>query len=169
MAGTAVLGAPRARPPLYTPDQQARRDASPWTVVQAVLAPLQLLVCLGSIVLAARFLATGDGWGWAAGSVALKTALLYLIMVTGSIWEHEVFGKWLFAEAFFWEDVVSFIVIALHTAYLAGWLVAAWAPTTLATLALVAYGVYLINAGQFLWKLRLARRDRAALSAGGTP
>lgn len=161
MAGTAVLGAPRARPPLYTPDQQARRDASPWTVVQGVLAPVQLLVCLGSIVLVGRYLATGEGWTWAAGSVALKTALLYLIMVTGSIWEHEVFGKWLFAEAFFWEDVVSFVVIGLHTIYLVGWLVAGWSQPALATLALVAYGVYLVNAAQFLWKLRLARRHRA--------
>lgn len=166
MAGTAVLGAPRARPPLYTPEQQARRDASPWTVVQGVLAPLQLLVCLGSIVLVGRFLATGEGWGWAAGSVALKTALLYLIMVTGSIWEHEVFGKWLFAEAFFWEDVVSFVVIGLHTVYLFGWLVAAWPATTLAALALVAYGVYLVNAAQFLWKLRQARRSRGTPAAG---
>jgi 3-vinyl bacteriochlorophyllide hydratase len=160
MAGTAVLGAPRARRALYTPDQQARRDASPWTVVQGVLAPLQLLVCLGSIALVGRYLATGDGWVLAAGSVALKTALLYLIMVTGSIWEREVFGVWLFAEPFFWEDAVSFVVIGLHTAYLLGWLVLGWSTTHLATLALVAYAVYLVNAAQFLHKLRLARRDR---------
>ncbi len=52
-------------------------------------------------------------------SIVVKTALLYTIMVTGAIWEKEVFGQYLFAPAFFWEDVFSFVVIALHTAYLA--------------------------------------------------
>jgi hypothetical protein len=44
--------------------------------------------------------------------------LLYTIMVTGCIWEKVVFGCWLFAPAFFWEDVFSMLVLALHTAYL---------------------------------------------------
>ena len=40
-------------------------------------------------------------------------------MITGSIWEKDVFGRYLFAPAFFWEDVFSMLVLALHTAYLA--------------------------------------------------
>ena len=36
-------------PQLYTPDQKIRRDKSVWTMVQAVLAPLQFLVCFISI------------------------------------------------------------------------------------------------------------------------
>jgi 3-vinyl bacteriochlorophyllide hydratase len=39
-------------------------------------------------------------------------------MITGSIWEKVVFGKYLFARPFFWEDVFSMLVLALHTAYL---------------------------------------------------
>jgi 3-vinyl bacteriochlorophyllide hydratase len=159
MAGTATT-APHVRgTPLYTPEQRRRRDASRWTVVQGVLAPVQLLVCLGSIVLVARYLATGDGWALAAASVVLKTLLLYAIMVTGSLWEHDVYGQYLFAPAFFWEDVVSFVVLALHTAYLAAWSFAWLAPRELALLALAAYATYLVNAAQFLWKLRMARRD----------
>lgn len=159
MAGTATT-APHARgTPLYTPDQRRRRDASRWTVVQGVLAPVQLLVCLGSIALVARYLATGDGWALAAASVVLKTVLLYTIMVTGSLWEHDVYGQYLFAPAFFWEDVVSCVVLALHTAYLAAWAFAWLAPRELALLALAAYATYLVNAAQFLWKLRMARRD----------
>jgi CO/xanthine dehydrogenase Mo-binding subunit len=38
-------------------------------------------------------------------------------MLTGCIWEKVVFGKYLFADAFFWEDVVSMGVIFLHLAY----------------------------------------------------
>ncbi|HET9134954.1 MAG TPA: 2-vinyl bacteriochlorophyllide hydratase [Gemmatimonadales bacterium] len=160
------MARPTRSTPLYTPEQRRRRDASRWTVVQGVLAPLQLLVCLGSAILVARYLGTGAGWGVAAMSVALKTALLYLIMITGAIWEHDVFGQYLFAPAFFWEDVVSFVVLALHTAYLAAWGLGLAAPRTLAILALVAYAAYAANAAQFLWKLRLARRDAMALPEG---
>lgn len=152
--------------PLYTPEQRRRRDASRWTVAQGVLAPLQLLVCLGSAFLVARYLASGTGWGLASLSVLLKTLLLYLIMVTGAIWEHDVFGQYLFAPAFFWEDVVSFGVLALHTAYLTAWGFGLAAPRTLAVLALVAYAAYAVNAAQFLWKLRLARRDAVTVPEG---
>jgi 3-vinyl bacteriochlorophyllide hydratase len=90
-------------------------------------------------------------------SIIAKTALLYLIMVTGAIWEKIVFGQWLFAPAFFWEDVFSFFVIALHTIYLYGLITGAIAPDTLIVIVLAAYAAYVINAGQFLWKLRMAR------------
>ena len=106
------------RQPLYTADERQRRDASPWTLVQGVLAPLQFLVFLVSLVLVLRYLATGEGVAAATVSVVVKTLVLYTIMVTGSIWEKVVFGRYLFAPAFFWEDVVSMLVLALHTAYL---------------------------------------------------
>ena len=35
-------------------------------------------------------------------------------MITGAVWEKVVFGQYLFAPAFLWEDVFSFAVIALH-------------------------------------------------------
>ena len=104
--------------PLYSPTERRRRDASPWTVVQGVLAALQFLVFLVSLVLVVRYLLTGEGFVLATVSIVLKTIVLYVIMITGSIWEHDVFGKWLFAPSFFWEDVVSMLVLALHTAYL---------------------------------------------------
>jgi 3-vinyl bacteriochlorophyllide hydratase len=148
--------------PLYTPDQRRRRDASVWTLVQGVLAPLQFLVFLISLVLVLRYLATGDGLTAATVSVVVKTLVLYTIMVTGSIWEKDVFGVWLFAEPFYWEDVLSMLVLALHTAYL----VALWqgllGPQGLMVLALAAYASYVINAGQFLLKLRAARLQAAS-------
>ena len=145
---------------LYTDAERRRRDSSPWTLVQAVLAPLQFLVFLVSLVLVVRTLATGEGAFAANVSVILKTMLLYTIMVTGSLWEKDVFGKYLFAPAFFWEDAVSFIVIALHTAYLVCLLSGVLTDTGLLILALVAYTAYVINAAQFLLKLRAARLER---------
>ena len=120
-----------ARAPLYTPAQRARRDATRWTLVQGVLAPVQFVACLVSVALIVRALLTGEGLWLANASVVVKTALLLLIMVTGAAWEKVVFGRWLFAPAFFWEDVVSMGVIALHLLYVAA-LVGGWlAPTPL--------------------------------------
>jgi 3-vinyl bacteriochlorophyllide hydratase len=153
---------PPQRKGLYTPEERVRRDASRWTLVQGVLAPLQFVVMIGSAVLLVRFLVTGEGLVAAEASVVIKTALLYLIMVTGSIWEKEVFGKWLFAPAFFWEDVVSMGVIALHTWYLIGLFSGGMSATALAWLALVAYAAYAVNAVQFVLKLRAARLQERA-------
>lgn len=155
--------------PLYTPEQRRRRDASRWTLVQGVLAPLQLLVMLVSAWLVVRHLATGDGWTATALSVVAKTALLYTIMVTGAVWEKEVFGRWLFAPAFFWEDVVSIGVIVLHTVYLAGLAVPFLSPREMSWLALAAYAAYVANAAQFLLKLRAARRQERLDAAPAGP
>ena len=144
---------------LYTPEQRARRDASRWTVVQGVLAPLQFLVFLVSLLLVLNFLSTGEGFGAATASVVIKTAVLYTIMVTGAIWEKVVFGQYLFAPAFYWEDVVSMLVIALHTAYLLAWFFGLLPPASQMMLALAAYAAYVVNAAQFLIKLRRARLE----------
>ncbi len=156
-SGSAV----RSQQGLYTPEQRARRDATVWTTVQAVLAPLQFAVFLVSVGLVLRYLWTGAGYEAATVSIVLKTGVLYTIMITGAIWEKVVFGQYLLAPAFFWEDVVSFAVIALHTLYLAGLFAGFLAPDMLIAVALLAYAVYLLNAAQFLWKLRQARLQSA--------
>ena len=93
MWGRRAAGAPRRRAPLYTPAERQRRDASVWTLVQGVLAPLQFLVFLVSLALVLRYLLTGEGYALANASVVFKTLVLYTIMVTGSIWEKVVFGR----------------------------------------------------------------------------
>lgn len=166
MGNTCAIGDPatgRSRPsraPLYTAEQLRRRNETPWTLVQGVLAPLQFLVFLCSAALIGRYMLFGVGLYAAMASVVVKTLVLYVIMITGAIWEREVFGCYLFARPFFWEDVVSFVVLALHTSYLVvvafGWL------DTRAQLglALSAYLAYVVNATQFVLKLRAARLVR---------
>lgn len=165
-------GASRARStaqslrPLYTPEQRIRRDATKWTLVQGILAPVQFAVFLISLALVLRCLFTGEGFAVAAASIVVKTLVLYAIMITGSIWEREVFGCYLFASAFFWEDVFSFLVLALHTAYLIALFAELGNPRQQMLLALAAYASYFVNATQFVLKLRAARRDeRSALTA----
>ncbi len=154
---------PKDRParPLYTQAERHRRDTSPWTLVQGVLAPLQFAIFLVSLVLVLRALATREGLLAAEISVVVKTLALYAIMITGSIWEKAVFGRFLFAPAFFWEDVVSMLVLALHTAYLAALATGALGGEALLVLALAAYATYVVNAGQFVLKLRAARLQGA--------
>lgn len=150
-----------ARTPLYTPEERVRRDQSIWTLVQGILAPLQFLAFAVSVVLVLRFVMTGEGYVAATISILVKTGFLYVIMVTGAIWEKVVFGQYLLAPAFFWEDVFSFAVIALHTAYIIALLTGALTPLEQMFLALAAYVTYAINAAQFIYKLRLARLDQA--------
>jgi 3-vinyl bacteriochlorophyllide hydratase len=153
--------------PLYTPEEQRRRDETPWTLVQGLLAPFQFLVFLVSLVLVLRCLFTGEGAFAADLSVIAKTLTLYTIMVTGSIWEKVVFGKWLFAPAFFWEDVVSMLVIALHTAYLVMLLGKLGTIEARLIIVLAAYFTYVINAAQFVLKLRAARLQAKATGQVG--
>ncbi len=162
----AALSQPVSHAPLYTPAERARRDSSVWTLVQGVLAPLQFLVFLVSVVLVLRALIVGEGHELAAVSVVVKTLALYAIMVTGSIWEKVVFGRWLFAPAFFWEDVVSMGVIALHTLYVAAYYFQWGTPNEQLIIALAAYVAYVVNAAQFLWKLRVARLEARSDVAG---
>ena len=153
---------------LYSPEERLRRDESPWTLVQGLLAPLQFLIFLVSLLLVLRYLMTGEGALAADISIVAKTLALYAIMITGSIWEKEVFGKWLFARPFFWEDVFSMVVIALHTAYLAMLIGGLGSIEQRLLVALAAYATYVVNAGQFLLKLRAARLEdpRNAVAPG---
>jgi 3-vinyl bacteriochlorophyllide hydratase len=163
---SSVPSAAQRLKPLYTSEQRARRDATRWTLVQGILAPIQFVVFLISLVLVVRYLVGGEGLGIAIASIVAKTLLLYAIMITGSIWEREVFGCYLFAPAFFWEDVFSFLVLGLHTAYLVALLAGLGNAHQQMLIALAAYASYFINATQFVLKLRAARRDeRIVLSS----
>ena len=150
--------------PLYTAEQKRLRDGSVWTLVQGVLAPVQFVVFLVSLGLVLRYLATGEGQAAATISIVIKTLTLYTIMITGAIWEKVVFGVYLFAEGFYWEDMVSMLVLALHTAYLVALSYDLLDTRALMLLALAAYATYVVNAAQFILKLRAARLQSAAQS-----
>lgn len=150
---------------LYTKEERIRRDETSWTFVQGVLAPVQFVVFLVSLALVVNFLITGNGESAAVFSVVLKTMILYAIMITGSIWEKVVFGKYLFAQPFFWEDVFSILVLFLHTMYLVSLTISSVTVEQQLSIALAAYLAYLINALQFLIKFRIASTEsRTSLS-----
>ena len=158
----------RQKQTLYTPAERARRDATVWTLVQGILAPLQFLAFAISLCLVINFLLKGVGFTAATVSVVIKTSLLYAIMVTGAIWEKVAFGRYLFAPSFFWVDVVSMLVMALQTAYVVMWLAGWGRPTDQMWVALAAYASYVVNALQFLLKFQAAKQTSAA-DLGASP
>lgn len=162
--GTHHRGAQPA--PLYTPEERLRRDETVWTLVQGILAPVQFVVFLVSLYFVVNYLLTGEGLAIATASVVIKALTLYTIMVTGAIWEKVVFGKYLFAPAFYWEDMVSMVVIALHTAYVYAVLTDTFSPEQQMWLALAAYATYVVNAAQFILKLRAARLQSDSVKSG---
>jgi hypothetical protein len=87
--------------PLYTSAERARRDATKWTLVQGILAPIQFLAFAISLCLVVNYLLNGAGLAAATLSVVVKTFLLYAIMITGAIWEKVVFGSLSFCAGFF--------------------------------------------------------------------
>jgi len=152
----------------YTPEQLARREASVWTRVQMILAPLQFLVFVISFALVVRYLLTGDGYTIANISVLIKIALLWAITITGMIWEKEVFGHWFLAPQFFWEDVGNAVAMFFHNVYfVAVWL--GWSQQAIMTLMLVAYITYLFNCGQFVMKGVRSKQQRDAAKAQQAP
>jgi 3-vinyl bacteriochlorophyllide hydratase len=159
----------QSQQPLYTAEERQRRDATPWTLVQGVLAPIQFLVFAISLGLVLRYLATGEGLQAATISIVVKTLVLYTIMITGSLWEREVFGCYLFARPFYWEDMFSMVVLALHTAYIASLLLGVLDARAQMYLALAAYATYVINATQFVLKLRAARLGQRQLRDESSP
>jgi len=154
---------------MYTPEQLARREASPWTRVQIGLAPIQFLAFLVSFALVAHYLVTGEGYLAATVSVWVKIALIWALTITGMLWEHDVYGHYFMAREFFWEDLGNLIAIITHNAYF----VAQWAGASERTVMWVmvfAYTTYLFNAAQFIVKgVRSARQRRALREAAGQP
>ncbi|MEI6486069.1 MAG: 2-vinyl bacteriochlorophyllide hydratase [Sphingomonadales bacterium] len=167
-ASSSASSSGASQRPLYTPEERVRRDSSKWTLVQGLLAPIQFVIFGISLYLVLNYLNTGEHYEWAVWSVVAKTMALYTIMITGAIWEKVVFGQYLFHESFFWEDVFSMLVIVLHTLYLFGLFTGIADDGVLFATALAAYVAYVINAAQFIWKLRMARlsSDAAKAKAG---
>ncbi len=146
---------------MYTPEQLARRDASPWTRVQMILAPIQFLAFLVSFGFVIHYLVTGEGYLAATISVLVKIALLWAITITGMLWEKDVYGQYFLAPAFFWEDMGNLVAILTHNAYfVAQWL--GWSQPAVMWLMVFAYVTYLVNVAQFVVKgVRSARQRRA--------
>jgi 3-vinyl bacteriochlorophyllide hydratase len=148
---------------MYTPEQLRRREASRWTRVQIILAPIQFVAFIISFALVIRYLMTGEGYWIATISIWIKIALIWALTITGMLWEHDMFDHYFMAREFFWEDLGNLIAIITHNLYfVARWLGAS--NQTVMWVMVFAYVTYLFNAGQFVARGIRAARQRRALA-----
>ncbi len=149
--------------PRYTPEQLERRNASVWTKVQGILAPIQFIMFLAGLTVTLLYPSNGiDNFAWITFFVTLKTLMLALIFVTGGFFELEVFGQFAFAHEFFWEDFGSAIAMIVHLSYFVLFFIV-HDETTLIWTALLAYLSYLVNAAQFVIRLLLEKHNEKKL------
>jgi len=150
--------------PRYTPEQLERRNASVWTKVQGILAPIQFVMFLAGLTVTYCY-KSGIGihdFAWITFFVTLKTLMLVLIFVTGGFFEKEVFGAFAFAPEFFWEDFGSAIAMVVHISYFILFFIGLDKNTLIWT-ALLAYLSYLVNAAQFVIRLLLEKHNEKKL------
>ncbi len=154
---------------MYTPDQLRRREASRWTQVQIVLAPIQFLAFIISFALVIRYLVTGEGYWVATVSVWVKIFLIWALTITGMLWEYDMYDHYFMAKEFFWEDLGNLIAIITHNLYF----VAVWMGASQRVIMWVmvfAYITYLFNAAQFVARgVRSARQRRALKQVTSQP
>jgi len=151
----------------YTAEQLARRNASKWTPVQAILAPLQFLTFLVCLVLVLRYLNTGSGFDAAHFVSLIKVVMMLAITITGMFWEHDVYGHYFLAKEFFWEDLVNGLSMIVHLAFVAAWL-GGVAPHTQMLIMVAALSAYVINFVQFGYRGYRAMRQRRAMKAAAS-
>lgn len=144
---------------MYTSEQQARRDASPLTKAMMAASMAQLIVIIASYCFVVYFLSAGTGYAGALVTFWLNIALLWVNTIIGMLWEKDIYGHYFMCREFFWEDAGNLAaLIAYHSYGAALWF--KWSQHDTALLMLVANSVYLINFGQFVFKLMRARKQR---------
>ncbi len=143
-----------------------RRAASIWTRIHPVFALAQLFVFCVSVSLLAAYLLHAVPYVAVHVSVLVKIGLMLGAVITGALWEHDVYGRWWFAPEFIIEDMMTANVFALHVGYLV--VAYAWPANGPAVLSIlgVAYGVYALNVAQYIVQHRTSMRARRAEPAG---
>ncbi|KAA6232002.1 2-vinyl bacteriochlorophyllide hydratase [Chlorobium phaeovibrioides] len=144
--------------PRYTPDQLARRNASIWTDVQLILAPIQFVVFLLGVGVTALYAmdSTLFSFYWVSVAILFKSFLFGLLFVTGAYFEKEIFDKWVFSKEFLWEDVGSVFAAAFHLLYFVLAFMGA-SEDVLVQEAFLAYFTYVLNAMQYLVRIILEK------------
>jgi 3-vinyl bacteriochlorophyllide hydratase len=137
---------------------EQRRVDSKWTRIHPLFAIGQLGVFFVSAVLLVLYYTGHVSFHAVHISVLIKVAFMVGAIVTGAFWEKDVYGKWWFATEYFIEDVMTVNVFGLHVLYL----VCVYAfPQNMqlnVVLLTVAYVVYGLNVGQYIWRHALNQK-----------
>ncbi|MEC9487300.1 MAG: 2-vinyl bacteriochlorophyllide hydratase [Prosthecochloris sp.] len=153
--------------PRYTPEQLAKRNASIWTDIQIILAPLQFFVFLTGVIVTSLY-AAGiiQTFYWVSIAILFKTLFFALLFITGMFFEKEIFNKWVYSKEFLWEDVGSTVAGAFHLLYfIMAWM--GYSNDVLVWEAYLAYFTYIVNALQYLVRIILEKLNERKLRLQG--
>ncbi len=154
--------------PRYTPEQLAKRNASVWTDIQIILAPIQFLLFVAGLT-TTLFYANGflvEGFYWVSIAILFKTLFFALLFTTGMFFEKEIFDQWVYSPEFLWEDIGSTVAAFFHLLYFflayfnADREVLIWD-------AYLAYLTYVLNALQYLTRIILEKLNERKLRIDG--
>jgi len=154
--------------PRYTPEQLIKRNASVWTEIQIILAPVQFLIFLTGVTLNTLYannLVAIDFY-WISVAILFKTLFFALLFITGMFFEKEIFDTWVYSPEFLWEDIGSTVAAFFHLLYF----VLAWMgyPERLLVMeAYVAYMTYVANAMQYLIRIILEKNNEKKMRIQG--
>ncbi len=152
----------------YTPEQLVKRNASVWTDIQIILAPIQFLFFVVGLTTTAlyKYSLFVTSFYWVSVAILFKTLFFALLFITGMFFEKEIFNKWVYSKEFFWEDVGSTIAAFFHLLYF----FLAWRHYSEKVLlfdAFLAYFTYVLNALQYLVRIILEKRNERKLRIDG--
>lgn len=134
-----------------------RRAASLWTMIHPLFAIGQLLAFLVSVGLLIAYFRGSVPFHVVHVSVLAKIALMVGAVVTGSLWERDVFGYFWFAPEFLFEDVMTLVVFIFQMSYLAMVALHPDRMPAIVGMLCAAYVVYLANVAQYIHR---TQRDK---------
>jgi len=154
--------------PRYTPEQLVKRNASIWTDIQIILAPIQFLIFVAGVtitILYANGLFITDFY-WVSVVILFKTLFFALLFITGMFFEKEIFDKWVYSKEFLWEDIGSTVAAAFHLLYFVLAFLG-YPEDVLIWEAFLAYFTYVVNALQYLVRIILEKLNERKLRLDG--
>ena len=154
--------------PRYTPEQLVKRNASIWTDIQIILAPIQFLFFIAGLTITTLYANNlfVSGFYWVSLAILFKTLFFALLFITGMFFEKEVFDQWVYSKEFLWEDIGSTIAAFFHLLYfLLVWFGASH--EVLLWDAFLAYFTYVLNALQYLVRIILEKLNERKLRMDG--
>lgn len=142
-----------------------RRAASVWTMIHPVFALGQLLAFVVSVGLLIAYLRHGVSFHAVHVSVLTKIGLMVGAVITGSLWEHDVFGHWWFAPEFMFEDVMTLIVFIMQLSYLLMVFTHPENMRAILGILVLAYATYLANVAQYIHRTQRQKHEADAARA----
>jgi 3-vinyl bacteriochlorophyllide hydratase len=136
-----------------------RRKSSIWTKIHPIFALGQLLAFFVSIGFLIAYLRGAVPFHDVHVSVMVKIGLMVGAVITGALWEHDVYGHWWFAPEFLVEDVMTLIVFITQISYIIMVYTHPGQMNAILCLLGLAYLLYFGNVAQYIHRTQRMKKD----------